>query len=100
MYPPWFLPCPILRRGACRALLSSTVTEPAGTAKRVSATLTIRVSSRESALPFLLGPDHKTVWRGGFANTRPVGNDNLESDISSGEYALGFRRLGHHQPPI
>lgn len=39
------------------------------------------------------GPDHKTALRGGFAITRPLGNDNLENDIGSGEYALGFAGL-------
>ncbi|HEY3987662.1 MAG TPA: TonB-dependent receptor [Acidobacteriaceae bacterium] len=39
------------------------------------------------------GPDHKTAFRGGFAITRPLGNDNLENDIGSGEYALGFAGL-------
>jgi hypothetical protein len=42
---------------------------------------------------FSPGPDHKTAFRGGFAITRPVGNDNLENDIGSGEYALGFAGL-------
>ncbi|HET6217119.1 MAG TPA: TonB-dependent receptor [Acidobacteriaceae bacterium] len=42
---------------------------------------------------FSPGPDHKTAWRGGFAIVRPVGNDNLENDIGSGEYALGFAGL-------
>jgi hypothetical protein len=34
--------------------------------------------------------DQRTSFRGGFAITRPVGNDNLENDIGSSEYALGF----------
>jgi hypothetical protein len=42
---------------------------------------------------FSPGPDHRTAFRGGFAITRPVGNDNLENDIGSGEYALGFAGL-------
>jgi hypothetical protein len=39
------------------------------------------------------GPDHKTSFRGGFAITRPLGNDNLENGIGSGLYALGFAGL-------
>jgi hypothetical protein len=39
------------------------------------------------------GPDHRTAFRGGFAITRPLGNDNLQNDIGSGEYALGFAGL-------
>jgi hypothetical protein len=34
--------------------------------------------------------DARTSFRGGFAITRPVGNDNLENNIGSNEYALGF----------
>jgi hypothetical protein len=39
------------------------------------------------------GANQRTVFRGGFAVTRPVGNDNLENGIGSGEYALGFAGL-------
>jgi hypothetical protein len=39
------------------------------------------------------GADQRTSFRGGFAITRPVGNDNLENGIGSGEYALGFAGL-------
>ncbi len=39
------------------------------------------------------GPEHKTAIRGGFAITRPLGNDNLENGIGSGEYAIGFSGL-------
>lgn len=34
--------------------------------------------------------DHKTAFRGGFAITRPLGNDNLEGDISGNQYTSGF----------
>jgi hypothetical protein len=34
--------------------------------------------------------DHKTVFRGGFALTRPLGNDNVEGDISGNQYTSGF----------
>lgn len=34
--------------------------------------------------------DHKTAFRGGFAITRPLGNDNVEGDISGNQYTSGF----------
>ena len=34
-----------------------------------------------------------TVLRGGFAVTRPLGNDNLEEGISGGQYTTGFSGL-------
>ena len=34
--------------------------------------------------------DQKTAFRGGYAITRPTGNDNLENGIGSGEYSVGF----------
>jgi hypothetical protein len=34
--------------------------------------------------------DHRTAFRGGFAITRPLGNDNLEGDISGNQYTSGF----------
>jgi hypothetical protein len=34
--------------------------------------------------------DQKTALRGGFAITRPTGNDNLENGVGSGEYSVGF----------
>jgi outer membrane receptor protein involved in Fe transport len=37
--------------------------------------------------------DHRTAFRGGFAITRPIGNDNLENDIGSGFVALGYAGL-------
>jgi len=42
---------------------------------------------------YSLGSDHKTSIRGGFAITRPLGNDNSESDISGGQYTTGFSGL-------
>ncbi len=38
-------------------------------------------------------PARKTSIRGGFAVTRPLGNDNLESAISGGQYTTGFSGL-------
>ncbi len=35
-------------------------------------------------------PDQKTAVRGGYAITRPDGNDNLENGIGSSEYSIGF----------
>ncbi|HZZ37781.1 MAG TPA: carboxypeptidase regulatory-like domain-containing protein [Acidobacteriaceae bacterium] len=35
----------------------------------------------------------KTAIRGGFAVTRPLGNDNLEDSISGGQYTTGFSGL-------
>ena len=34
--------------------------------------------------------DHKTAFRGGFAITRPLGNDNTVGDISGNQYTSGF----------
>ena len=34
--------------------------------------------------------DDKTAVRGGFAITRPTGNDNLENGIGSAQYSIGF----------
>jgi hypothetical protein len=34
--------------------------------------------------------NHTTAFRGGFAITRPLGNDNLEGDISGNQYTSGF----------
>lgn len=34
--------------------------------------------------------DHRTVFRGGFSIVRPLGNDNLEGDISGNQYTSGF----------
>jgi hypothetical protein len=39
------------------------------------------------------GVDHKTAFRGGFAITRPLGNDNIEGGISGGQYTTGFSGL-------
>lgn len=39
------------------------------------------------------GYGNKTVLRGGFAVTRPLGNDNLEDSISGGQYTTGFSGL-------
>lgn len=39
------------------------------------------------------GPDHRTAFRGGFAITRPLGNDNVEGGIGAGEYSVGFAGL-------
>jgi hypothetical protein len=39
------------------------------------------------------GAEHKTVLRGGFAITRPLGNDNLEEGIGGGQYTTGFSGL-------
>lgn len=36
---------------------------------------------------------HRTSIRGGFAVTRPLGNDNLEEGISGGQYTTGFSGL-------
>ena len=36
------------------------------------------------------GPEHRTAFRGGFAITRPLGNDNLGEQEGSGELAQGF----------
>ncbi len=35
-------------------------------------------------------PDRNTAVRGGFAITRPTGNDNLENGIGSGLYSIGY----------
>ncbi len=34
--------------------------------------------------------DHRSVFRGGFAITRPLGNDNIEGDVSGNQYTSGF----------
>jgi hypothetical protein len=34
--------------------------------------------------------NHMTAFRGGFAITRPLGNDNVEGDISGNQYTSGF----------
>ena len=39
------------------------------------------------------GPSHTTAIRGGFALTRPLGNDNLENGIGGGLYNTGFAGL-------
>ncbi len=39
------------------------------------------------------GPSHLTALRGGFALTRPLGNDNLENGIGGGLYNTGFAGL-------
>jgi hypothetical protein len=39
------------------------------------------------------GPEHTTALRGGFAITRPLGNDNLENDIGGSLYDTGFAGL-------
>ena len=39
------------------------------------------------------GPTHRTAFRGGFAITRPLGNDNLAQGEGSGELAVGFAGL-------
>lgn len=40
-----------------------------------------------------------TVLRGGFAVTRPIGNDNNESDISGAQYTSGFSNLAMLDQP-
>jgi hypothetical protein len=42
---------------------------------------------------YALGSQHNTAIRGGFAITRPLGNDNLENDIGGGLYDTGFAGL-------
>ncbi len=44
---------------------------------------------------FAYSPDatHKTSIRGGFAVTRPLGNDNLENGIGGAQYTTGFSGL-------
>ncbi|MGH9587408.1 MAG: carboxypeptidase regulatory-like domain-containing protein [Acidobacteriaceae bacterium] len=37
--------------------------------------------------------DDHTAFRGGFAVVRPIGNDNIESAISGGQYSAGFSGL-------
>lgn len=37
--------------------------------------------------------DGRTAIRGGFAVVRPIGNDNIESAISGGQYSAGFSGL-------
>lgn len=46
-------------------------------------------------LGFAYSPDaaHKTAIRGGFAITRPIGNDNAENGIGGGLYNTGFAGL-------
>ncbi|HEV2710152.1 MAG TPA: TonB-dependent receptor [Edaphobacter sp.] len=46
-------------------------------------------------LGFAYSPDgaHKTAVRGGFAITRPIGNDNAENGIGGGLYNTGFAGL-------
>jgi hypothetical protein len=39
------------------------------------------------------GSEHRSVVRGGFAITRPLGNDNLEEGIGGGQYTTGFSGL-------
>jgi hypothetical protein len=39
------------------------------------------------------GSEHRTAFRGGFAITRPLGNDNIEGGISGGQYTTGFSGL-------
>jgi len=46
----------------------------------------------------LLG-DQKTVFRSGFAVTRPLGNDNLTNGISGGLYAPGFNGVAQVNRP-
>ena len=50
---------------------------------------------------FAYSPDaaHKTAFRGGFAITRPVGNDNLENNISGTLYNTGFSTLATVSTP-
>ena len=38
-------------------------------------------------------PDGRSAIRGGFAVVRPIGNDNIESQISGGQYSAGFSGL-------
>ena len=44
---------------------------------------------------FAYSPDAANKWvvRGGFAATRPIGNDNIENEISGGQYTAGFSTL-------
>lgn len=44
-------------------------------------------------LAYSPGPEHKTAFRAGFAVVRPLGNDNLENDISGSLYDAGFAGL-------
>lgn len=45
------------------------------------------------------GTSRQTVLRGGFAVTRPIGNDNTEGDISGGQYTSGFSNLAMLDQP-
>lgn len=40
--------------------------------------------------------DGRTAIRGGFAVVRPIGNDNIESAISGGQYSAGFSGLAQY----
>ncbi len=44
-------------------------------------------------LAYSPGAQHRTAFRAGFAVSRPLGNDNLENDISGGLYDTGFAGL-------
>ncbi len=44
-------------------------------------------------LAYSPGPQHTTAFRAGFAIDRPLGNDNLENDISGSLYDAGFAGL-------
>lgn len=44
-------------------------------------------------LAYSPGPEHKTAFRAGFSIDRPLGNDNLENDISGSLYDAGFAGL-------
>ena len=45
------------------------------------------------------GTTRQTVLRGGFAVSRPIGNDNSESDISGAQYTSGYSNLAMLDQP-
>jgi hypothetical protein len=52
---------------------------------------TIDYKGWQPRIGFAYSPgDHKTAFRGGFAITRPLGNDNTVGDISGNQYTSGF----------
>jgi len=62
---------------------------------------TIDYRGVQPRIGFAYSPEwaRETVLRGGFAVSRPIGNDNSESDISGAQYTSGFSNLAMLDQP-
>jgi hypothetical protein len=77
---------------------NNSLGEPRAGSNRIG---TIDYKGVQPRVGFAYSPDwaRNSVLRGGFAVSRPIGNDNSESDISGAQYTSGFSNLAMLDQP-